>query len=68
MVAVVDAIRDARPDEAPALAALQRRSADVWDEYRAQLAANPDAIEPVGRVPISGARHIMRLYRVIRPR
>ena len=46
MVAVVDAIRDARPDEAPALAALQRRSADVWDEYRAQLAANPDAIEP----------------------
>jgi len=42
----VDAIRDARPDEAPALAALQRRSADVWDEYRAQLAANPDAIEP----------------------
>jgi GNAT superfamily N-acetyltransferase len=46
VVAVVDAIRDARPDEAPALAALQRRSADVWDEYRAQLAANPDAIEP----------------------
>ena len=42
----MDAIRDARPDEAPALAALQRRSADVWDEYRAQLAANPDAIEP----------------------
>jgi GNAT superfamily N-acetyltransferase len=24
---------------------LQRRSSDVWEEYRAQLAANPDAIE-----------------------
>lgn len=40
------AIRDARPDEASALEALQRRSSDVWEEYRAQLAANPDAIEP----------------------
>jgi GNAT superfamily N-acetyltransferase len=27
------------------LEALQRRSADVWEEYRVQLAANPDAIE-----------------------
>lgn len=54
MVAVVDAIRDARPDEAPALAALQRRSADVWDEYRAQLAANPDAIEPPHRAIADG--------------
>ena len=27
------------------LQALQRRSSDVWDEYREQLAANPDAIE-----------------------
>jgi ribosomal protein S18 acetylase RimI-like enzyme len=45
-VAVVALIRDARPDEASALEALQRRSSDVWDEYRAQLAANPDAIEP----------------------
>jgi ribosomal protein S18 acetylase RimI-like enzyme len=43
---VVDAIRDARPDDASALAALQRRSSDVWEEYRALLAANPDAIEP----------------------
>ena len=45
-MAVVALIRDARPDEASALEALQRRSSDVWDEYRAQLAANPDAIEP----------------------
>ena len=38
-------VRDARPDEASALEALQRRASDVWEEYRAQLAANPDAIE-----------------------
>lgn len=37
--------RDARADEAPALEALQRRSSDVWEEYRADLAAHPDAIE-----------------------
>jgi len=43
---VVERIRDALPDEAAALEALQRRSSDVWEEYRAQLAANPDAIEP----------------------
>ena len=43
---VVDRIRDACPEEASALAALQRRSSDVWEEYRALLAANPDAIEP----------------------
>jgi ribosomal protein S18 acetylase RimI-like enzyme len=42
----MELIRDARPDEASALEALQRRSSDVWEEYRAQLAANPDAIEP----------------------
>jgi GNAT superfamily N-acetyltransferase len=38
------AIRDARPDERAALEALQRRSSDVWEEYRAQLAAHPEAI------------------------
>jgi GNAT superfamily N-acetyltransferase len=27
------------------LEALQRRSSDVWEQYREQLAANPDAIE-----------------------
>lgn len=38
-------IRDARlPDEAAALIALQRRASDVWEEYREQLAAHPDAI------------------------
>ncbi len=42
---VIDLIRDARPEEASALEALQRRSADVWEEYRAPLAANPAAIE-----------------------
>ena len=47
---VVGRIRDALPDEAAALEALQRRSSDVWEEYRAQLAANPDAIEaPIRR-------------------
>jgi ribosomal protein S18 acetylase RimI-like enzyme len=46
VVDVTMSIRNARPDEALALEALQRRSSDVWEEYRAQLAANPDAIEP----------------------
>jgi GNAT superfamily N-acetyltransferase len=38
-------IRDAVPTEASALEALQRRSSDIWDEYREQLAAHRDAIE-----------------------
>jgi GNAT superfamily N-acetyltransferase len=38
-------IRNAKATEAPALEALQRRSSDVWEAYRDQLAANPDAIE-----------------------
>jgi GNAT superfamily N-acetyltransferase len=38
-------IRPASATEAPALEALQRRSSDVWEDYRAQLAAHPDAIE-----------------------
>jgi GNAT superfamily N-acetyltransferase len=45
-MSVVERIRDALPEEAGALEALQRRSSDVWEEYRALLAANPDAIEP----------------------
>jgi lactoylglutathione lyase len=44
--AVVERIREAFPDEAEALEALQRRSSDVWEEYRAHLAAHADAIEP----------------------
>ena len=38
-------IRDANQREASALEALQRRSSDVWEEYRGQLAAHPDAIK-----------------------
>jgi GNAT superfamily N-acetyltransferase len=38
-------IRDAARTEAPLLEALQRRSSDVWPEYREALAAHPDAIE-----------------------
>jgi GNAT superfamily N-acetyltransferase len=37
-------IRDAFAAEATALEMLQRRSSDIWDAYREQLAANPDAI------------------------
>jgi GNAT superfamily N-acetyltransferase len=44
VIAVVT-IRDAAAGEAPVLEALQRRSSDVWEAYREQLAANPDAIE-----------------------
>jgi GNAT superfamily N-acetyltransferase len=39
------AIRDAMAGEAAALETLQRRSSDVWEQYRAALAAHPDAIE-----------------------
>ena len=45
-MSIVALIRDARADEAFALEALQRRASDVWEEYRAQLAAHPDAITP----------------------
>jgi GNAT superfamily N-acetyltransferase len=41
----VPTIRNATATEAPVLEALQRRSSDVWAEYREQLAAYPDAIE-----------------------
>jgi GNAT superfamily N-acetyltransferase len=43
MLASAD-IRDAQPGEGPALEALQRRASDVWEQYRAALAAHPDAI------------------------
>jgi ribosomal protein S18 acetylase RimI-like enzyme len=45
-MSIVALIRDARAEEALALEALQRRASDVWEEYRAQLAAHPDAITP----------------------
>jgi GNAT superfamily N-acetyltransferase len=38
-------VRDARLAERDALELLQRRSSDVWEEYREQLAAHPEAIE-----------------------
>jgi len=51
---IVHRIRDARPAEAAALASLQRRSSDVWEEYRAQLAANPGVIGPPHRAIAEG--------------
>ncbi len=64
---IVDRIRDAKPAEAVALETLQRRSSDVWEEYRAQLAANPDAIEAPHqaiadkrvRVAVDASRHLL---------
>src|SRR5215468_1670692 len=47
-------IRDARPEEALALESLQRRASDVWQEYRAPLAAHPDAIAPPHRAIAEG--------------
>jgi GNAT superfamily N-acetyltransferase len=44
-VVAVLRIRNARATEGPVLEALQRRSSDVWEAFREQLAANPDAIE-----------------------
>ena len=49
-------IRDARPDEAPALEALQRRSSAIWDAYREQLEAHPDAIEEIPATEIAAGR------------
>src|SRR3974377_155779 len=43
--AVPPLIREATAAEGPALEALQRRSSDVWTQYREQLARHPDAIE-----------------------
>ena len=41
----VPGIRDAAPGEKDALEALQLRASLVWEEYREQLRAHPDAIE-----------------------
>lgn len=38
-------IRSATEAEAARLEALQRRPSDIWEQYREQLAAHPDAIE-----------------------
>jgi ribosomal protein S18 acetylase RimI-like enzyme len=53
-VAVVALIRDARAEEAFALESLQRRASDVWEEYRAQLEAHPDAIAPPHQAIVEG--------------
>jgi GNAT superfamily N-acetyltransferase len=43
--------RHGRPDERSELEALQRRASLKWEEYRADLLANPDAIElPVNQL------------------
>jgi ribosomal protein S18 acetylase RimI-like enzyme len=47
-------IRNARPEEAHALELIQRRASDVWDEYRAELAAHPDAIASPHRAIAEG--------------
>jgi GNAT superfamily N-acetyltransferase len=44
MTGLVECIRDAVLDELPELETLQRRASMVWEEYRDQLAAHPDAI------------------------
>jgi len=38
-------IRDALEHESSVLELLQRAASDIWDQYREQLAAHPDAIE-----------------------
>jgi predicted N-acetyltransferase YhbS len=49
-------IRTAEVGEAGALEALQRRSSAVWPAYRAQLAAHPDAIEPLPDAELRAGR------------
>ena len=44
MIAVLR-IKDAAVTEAAVLGDLQRRSSNIWEAYREQLAANPDANE-----------------------
>jgi GNAT superfamily N-acetyltransferase len=44
-VAAVASIRDARAAEIAVLEESQRRSSDVWEQYRDALAANPEAVE-----------------------
>lgn len=54
MVDHMATIRDAMVDEAAVLEALQRRSSDVWEQYREALAAHADAIELPPRFIDSG--------------
>jgi hypothetical protein len=43
-----------RRTEAYGLEALQRRASNVWEAYRSQLAAHPDAISPPHRAIAEG--------------
>jgi GNAT superfamily N-acetyltransferase len=48
-------LRPARPDERQALEDLQRRASLVWDAYRAQLLAHPEAIHlPADQIAAGG--------------
>jgi GNAT superfamily N-acetyltransferase len=52
---LVESIQDAVLDELPDLEALQRRASMVWEEYRDQLVAHPDAIS-IPRADIEDGR------------
>lgn len=51
-------IRSATVAEAARLEALQRRSSDIWEQYREQLAAHPEAIELPPRYIRNGWVHV----------
>jgi len=45
------ALRDMHPDEGPVLEALQLRASLVWEQYRADLEAHPEAVAlPAGAI------------------
>ena len=56
-MAPVARIRDALASEVRALEDLQRRASTVWEDYREQLEAHPDAIE-VSPEAVLGAGHV----------
>jgi ribosomal protein S18 acetylase RimI-like enzyme len=66
-------IRDATPNEKADLEALQLRASLVWEEYRAPLLANPDAIElpagaiEAGRVRVAVAEDAPAGFSVVMP-
>jgi GNAT superfamily N-acetyltransferase len=56
-VAIVEHVRSADASEVGALVELQRRASLVWEEYRDQLIASPDAVEvPVEAFAGDGVR------------
>jgi GNAT superfamily N-acetyltransferase len=58
-------IRTARVDERAALEALQLRASLVWDEYREDLLAHPDAIEIDERHLAEGRARVVELDGVV---